>query len=264
MKEKTLFFKLLERRKRETCQQSTSGTSHVGVCCAQPYNLMGPQNSLEPLSSCLGFLYVRLKSACPCAWLWCTLTRHKESRNLHGEESAEDATRWWNLRTNVPSAVWPSGLAWQPTQQLPGRNVGIVARELCCLWENKDSWLSPWSLFLAQPDSHAGSGTRGLLHTAGEDAGYWNLWVHQDEDSSLLRLSDESWRWPLESVIWSPGCRADLASVMVASTKTDSGCTCVGLARVPAKFPPSTSLFILPLVMGCFCLSLPDREGSLS
>lgn len=60
----------------------------------------------------------------------------------------------------------------------------------------------------------------------------------------------------MESVIWSPGCRADLASVMAASAKTDSGCTGVGLAwrgaRVPARFPPSTSLFTLPLVMGAF------------
>lgn len=28
---------------------------------------------------------------------------------------------------------------------------------------------------LSSTDSHAGSGTRGLLQIAGEDAGYWNL-----------------------------------------------------------------------------------------
>lgn len=97
-----------------------------------------PQNSLELLCSCLDFLNVTIKGVRLSAWLWCALSRHRKGAITMVRSQQKTPPDDKNLRTNVPSTVWHSGLAWQLIQQLPGRNVGIIARGLCCIWENNE------------------------------------------------------------------------------------------------------------------------------
>lgn len=104
--------------------------------------------------------------------------------------------------------------------------------------------VSLWNPLLPRP--------QGLAAYSWEDAGYWNLWDYQEEDSSVLaQTGDKGWRWLWELVIWSPVCRVDSSSIMAASNKADSGLAVVGLAwrqaMFFARFPPCPSLFILPL-----------------